>query len=128
MLELLIIAIIIFGVSYRKGVLSQNSGRVRKRKPEGGKERKRIPSHMEDSEKRIMSGGSTGSAGSGKSYRNYGEDSHRSKRRIALRLMEGDPVPEGYVCVRCHYCGAENLVRRNSRDYHSCYFCREALD
>ena len=58
----------------------------------------------------------------------WGEDEHASQRIVALRLMEGDPVPEGYVRVKCPYCGADNLVTKHCRQYHSCYFCRVPID
>jgi hypothetical protein len=58
----------------------------------------------------------------------FGEDKHKDKRVVALRLMEGDPVPEGYVGITCHYCGAVNLVTQGCHNYHSCYFCREPID
>ena len=58
----------------------------------------------------------------------WGEDEHASKRIVALRLMEGDPVPEGYVRVKCPYCAADNLVTKHCRQYHSCYFCRVPID
>ena len=58
----------------------------------------------------------------------WGEDEYASQRIVALRLMEGDPVPEGYVRVKCPYCGADNLVTKHCRQYHSCYFCRVPID
>ena len=58
----------------------------------------------------------------------WGEDKYANKRIVALRLMEGDPVPQGYVVVRCPYCAAENLVTQNCKEYHSCYFCRVPID
>jgi len=58
----------------------------------------------------------------------WGEDEHASQRIVALRLMEGDPVPEGYVRIRCPYCGADNLVTKHCKQYHSCYFCRVPID
>ena len=58
----------------------------------------------------------------------WGEDEHARQRIVALRLMEGDPVPEGYVKVKCPYCAAENLVTKNCKQYHSCYFCRVPID
>ena len=58
----------------------------------------------------------------------WGEDEHASQRIVALRLMEGDPVPEGYVKIRCPYCAADNLVTKHCKQYHSCYFCRVPID
>ena len=58
----------------------------------------------------------------------WGEDEHAHKRIVALRLMEGDPVPEGYVKIRCPYCAADNLVTKHCKQYHSCYFCRVPID
>lgn len=58
----------------------------------------------------------------------WGEDEHAHQRIVAIRLMEGDPVPEGYVRVKCPYCNADNLVTKNCRQYHSCYFCRVPID
>ena len=58
----------------------------------------------------------------------WGEDEHAAKRIVALRLMEGDPVPEGYVRIKCPYCGADNLVTKHCKQYHSCYFCRVPID
>ena len=58
----------------------------------------------------------------------WGEDEHAGQRIVALRLMEGDPVPEGYVRVKCPYCGADNLVTKHCKQYHSCYFCRVPID
>lgn len=58
----------------------------------------------------------------------WGEDEHAKQRIVALRLMEGDPVPDGYVKIRCPYCAADNLVTKHSKQYHSCYFCRVPID
>lgn len=58
----------------------------------------------------------------------WGEDEHANQRIVALRLMEGDPVPEGYVKIRCPYCAADNLVTKHCKQYHSCYFCRVPID
>ena len=58
----------------------------------------------------------------------WGEDEHADKRIVALRLMEGDPVPEGYVKIKCPYCAADNLVTKHCKQYHSCYFCRVPID
>lgn len=58
----------------------------------------------------------------------WGEDEHAGQRIVALRLMEGDPVPEGYVKIKCPYCGADNLVTKHCKQYHSCYFCRVPID
>lgn len=58
----------------------------------------------------------------------WGEDKFADKRIVALRLMEGDPIPKGYIRIKCAYCGADNLVTQNCRQYHSCYFCRVPID
>lgn len=58
----------------------------------------------------------------------WGEDEHAKQRIVALRLMEGDPVPGGYEKIRCPYCGADNLVTKHCKEYHSCYFCRVPID
>lgn len=58
----------------------------------------------------------------------WGEDEHAGKRIVALRLMEGDPVPEGYTRIKCPYCAADNLVTKHCNQYHSCYFCRVPID
>ena len=58
----------------------------------------------------------------------WGEDEHAKERIVALRLMEGDPVPEGYTRIKCPYCGADNLVTKHCKQYHSCYFCRVPID
>lgn len=58
----------------------------------------------------------------------WGEDEHAHQRIVALRLMEGDPVPEGYEKIKCPYCGADNLVTKHCKQYHSCYFCRVPID
>lgn len=54
-------------------------------------------------------------------YKNYGG------LRVAGRLYDGDPVPNGSKCVICGYCAAENLVPVTAREKYSCYFCREPL-
>lgn len=46
---------------------------------------------------------------------------------VAERYLEGDLIPQGKRCVKCGYCGAENLVPMAPRTRYSCYFCREAL-
>lgn len=46
---------------------------------------------------------------------------------VAERYLEGDLIPQGKRCVKCGYCGAENLVPMLPRTRYSCYFCREAL-
>lgn len=58
----------------------------------------------------------------------WGEDAYAGQRIVALRLMEGDTVPEGYVRIKCPYCGADNLVTKKCKQYHSCYFCRVPID
>ena len=58
----------------------------------------------------------------------WGEDEHASQRIVALRLMEGDPVPEANTRIKCPYCAADNLVTKHCKQYHSCYFCRVPID
>lgn len=58
----------------------------------------------------------------------WGEDAHAKQRIVALRLMEGDPIPDGYIKIRCPYCAADNLVTKHGKQYHSCYFCRVPID
>lgn len=58
----------------------------------------------------------------------WGEDEHAHQRIVALRLMEGDAVPSGYVRIKCPYCNADNLVTKDCKQYHSCYFCRVPID
>lgn len=58
----------------------------------------------------------------------WGEDEHAHQRIVAIRLMEGEPVPEGYEKIRCPYCGADNLITKHCKQYHSCYFCRVPID
>ena len=58
----------------------------------------------------------------------WGEDEHAGKRIVALRLMEGDPIPEGYERIKCPYCAADNLVTKHCKQHHSCYFCRVPID
>lgn len=48
-------------------------------------------------------------------------------RMVALRLYEGDHVPQGYRMVRCSYCAAENLIAHSARGKYMCYFCHEDL-
>lgn len=54
-------------------------------------------------------------------YENFG-------LRPAQRLFEGESVPDGYQCVACGYCGANNLIPVASRERYGCYFCRERLE
>ena len=58
----------------------------------------------------------------------WGEDEYADRRIVALRLMEGDPVPAGYTKIKCPYCAADNLVTKHCKQYHSCYFCRVPID
>ena len=51
----------------------------------------------------------------------------KGSRMTALRLYEGDHVPQGYRMVRCSYCAAENLIAHSSRGAYMCYFCHEDL-
>lgn len=46
---------------------------------------------------------------------------------VAERYLDGDLIPQSKRCVKCGYCGAENLVPMQPRTRYSCYFCREAL-
>lgn len=48
-------------------------------------------------------------------------------RMVAMRLYEGDRVPQGYRMVKCGYCAAENLIAYSSRGAYMCYFCHEDL-
>ena len=45
----------------------------------------------------------------------------------AERYLDGDSIPQGKKCIKCGYCGAENLVPMIPRTKYSCYFCREPL-
>ncbi|MCC8140002.1 MAG: hypothetical protein LIO67_06865 [Lachnospiraceae bacterium] len=47
--------------------------------------------------------------------------------RLGLRGDYGEEVRQGQICVRCGYCGAENLVPSGSREHYHCYFCWEKL-
>ncbi len=47
--------------------------------------------------------------------------------RLGLRGDYGEEVRPGQICVRCGYCGAENLVPSGSREHYHCYFCWEKL-
>ncbi|MCD8241778.1 MAG: hypothetical protein LUD73_05195 [Lachnospiraceae bacterium] len=47
--------------------------------------------------------------------------------RLGLRGDYGEEVRQGQICVRCGYCGAENLVPAGSREHYHCYFCWEKL-
>ena len=51
----------------------------------------------------------------------------KSSRMVAMRLYEGDHVPQGYRMVKCGYCAAENLIAYSSRGNYMCYFCHEDL-
>lgn len=51
----------------------------------------------------------------------------KGNRIAALRLYEGDHVPQGYRMVRCSYCAAENLIAYSSKGDYMCYFCHEDL-
>ena len=46
---------------------------------------------------------------------------------VAERYLDGDLIPQGKRCVKCGYCGAENLVPMVPRTRYRCYFCREPL-
>ncbi|MCC8163265.1 MAG: hypothetical protein LIO86_08935 [Lachnospiraceae bacterium] len=47
--------------------------------------------------------------------------------RLGLRGDYGEEVRPGQICVRCGYCGAENMVPSGSREHYHCYFCWEKL-
>ncbi|MCD8197866.1 MAG: hypothetical protein LUE24_12000 [Lachnospiraceae bacterium] len=47
--------------------------------------------------------------------------------RLGLRGDYGEEIRQGQICVRCGYCGAENLVPSGSREHYHCYFCWEKL-
>ena len=47
--------------------------------------------------------------------------------RVAMRLYEGDSIPQGKRLSVCSYCGAENLLPMGARERYCCYFCREPL-
>ncbi len=47
--------------------------------------------------------------------------------RLGLRGDYGEEICPGQICVRCGYCGAENLVPSGSREHYHCYFCWEKL-
>lgn len=51
----------------------------------------------------------------------------KDNRIAAIRLYEGDHVPQGYRMVKCHYCAAENLIAHSARGNYMCYFCHEDL-
>lgn len=51
----------------------------------------------------------------------------KANRIAAIRLYEGDHVPQGYRMVKCHYCAAENLIAHSARGNYMCYFCHEDL-
>lgn len=51
----------------------------------------------------------------------------KGNRIAAIRLYEGDHVPQGYRMVKCHYCAAENLIAYSARGDYMCYFCHEDL-
>ena len=56
------------------------------------------------------------------------DDTQQERRTIAIRLMEGDPVPQGFNAYVCAYCGAVNLVKKGARGKHCCYFCHDPID
>lgn len=119
----LLIILLIIGSKQAKGNRQKRAKTarttVRSKIPvnKGSKPAKKLPSHLEKQERVI-----TGQSGS------IPKDEGRGKRKTALRLMEGDPVPEGYLGITCHYCAAVNLVKKNSPAKHNCYFCREPID
>lgn len=84
-----------------------------------GRKSKKLPSHLESRSQAITRQTGTGNGRM--------ENTH-TRRTIALRLMEGDPVPRGYDTYVCHYCGAVNLVKHGARGKHSCYFCHDPID
>ena len=53
---------------------------------------------------------------------------YRPARNAGERYEEWTPVPEGKKVCRCGYCGADNLIPKNSDpSSYTCYFCREEL-
>ncbi len=100
------------------------------------------------SQKQYRSGGSSGSASSASGTFHPGSassasvpntdrsgaassdvfSSYRRAANAGERYEEWMPVPEGKRVCRCGYCGADNLIPKNSdpKDY-TCYFCREDL-
>ena len=118
---ILMIALVIIASNKSKSKAGQKQETMRANRPankkKGSAGSKKIPSHLEKREEVI-----TGQNG----Y--IPKADSKAKRSVALRLMEGDPVPEGYQGVACHYCGAVNMIKKNSAAKHSCYFCREPID
>ncbi|MEG1848233.1 MAG: hypothetical protein RRX92_05560 [Lachnospiraceae bacterium] len=47
--------------------------------------------------------------------------------RAAERVIDGESIPMDRVKKRCGYCGADNMIPRNSHEPYTCYFCREML-
>lgn len=47
---------------------------------------------------------------------------------VAERFLDGDSIPQGRRCVRCGYCGADNLIPTAAKIRYSCYFCREPIN
>lgn len=47
--------------------------------------------------------------------------------RAAERIIEGVSVPQDRRPIKCHYCGADNMVPTASHEVFTCYFCREVL-
>lgn len=53
---------------------------------------------------------------------------YRPARNAGERYEEWTPVPEGKKVCCCGYCGADNLIPKNSDpSSYTCYFCREEL-
>ena len=53
---------------------------------------------------------------------------YRPAYNAAERHEEWMPVPDGKEVCRCGYCGADNLIPRNSDPgRYTCYFCRQEL-
>jgi hypothetical protein len=86
--------------------------------------KKSIPSHLENRGRTVISS-HPGERGMGRISSSEGV---QVKRTIALRLIEGEPVPQGYNAYRCSYCGAISLVKKGARGKHSCYFCHDPID
>lgn len=86
--------------------------------------KKSIPSHLENRGRTVISSPAE-ERGMGRISSSEGA---RVKRTVALRLIEGEPVPQGYNAYRCSYCGAISLVKKGAGGKHSCYFCHNPID
>ncbi len=116
-MESLLSVIIIIGLVIFSNAIKSNKGKKKKdeRKPNVVSKRdgRRIQQVRPENKKSIPS---------------KLEDAGSRKRAIAIRLMEGDPVPEGFNGYVCAYCGAVNLVKKGSKGKHCCYFCHDPID